>query len=132
MPRATVDINSVERFELKTCPEGFVVLRRLSFGQVMERRMFTKLEINTGGKGKDLQGELAMANRRVTEFEFKTCIVEHNLEDESGRTLDLSTARDFNKLDPMVGQEIEKLISDMNNFEDEDEAGNSSNGSEQA
>ena len=121
MPRATVDIESTEKFSLKTCPEGFVVLRRLSFGQVMERRMFTKLEIETGGKGKDLKGELAMANRRVTEFEFKACIDDHNLEDETGRKLDLTKAVDFNKLDPKVGQEIESLISDMNNFEDEEE-----------
>lgn len=125
MPRATVDINSTQRFELKTCPEGFVVLRRLTFGQVMERRMFTKMEFSTGGKGKDLQGELAMANRRVTEYEFRSCIVEHNLEDEGGRQLDLTKAQDFNKLDPLIGQEVEKYISEMNNLEDdEDESGN--------
>ena len=120
MPRATVDIGATDKFPLKTLPEGYVVLRRMSFGQILERRMFTKLEVESGGKGKDLRGELAMANRRVTEFEFKHCIVEHNLEDDDGRPLNLSTVPDFNKLDPRVGQEIEALITDMNNFEEDE------------
>ena len=120
MPRATVDLETTEHKDLKTLPDGFVVLRRMSFGQILERRMFTKLEVESGGKGKDLRGELAMANRRVTEFEFKACIVEHNLEDVDGRALNLSTLPDFNKLDPRVGQEIEALITDMNNFEEDE------------
>lgn len=120
MPRATVNIETTERFDLKTLGEAFVVLRRMSYGQILERRMFTKLEV-TAGKGKDFQGELGMANRKVTEFEFKSCIVEHNLEDENDRPLDLTKPSDFNKLDPRVGQEIEKYITDMNNFEDEEE-----------
>lgn len=121
MPKATIDTEYTEHKDLKTLPDGYVILRRLSFGQVMERRMFTKLEIETGGRNKDLKGELAMANRRITEFEFKTCIVDHNLEDEGGRKLDLTKASDFNKLEPKVGQEIEAYISEMNNFEEDEE-----------
>jgi len=84
--------------------------------------MFTKFEIEAGGrgKGKDIRGELAMANVKITEFEFQHCVVDHNLEDEDGRKLDLTKASDFNKLDPKVGQEIEELIRDLNDFEEEE------------
>ena len=120
MPKATVDVESTQKFDLKTLPEGFVVLRRMSYGQILQRRMFTKLEVGSSGKGGDFRGELAMANAKVTEFEFQKCIVDHNLEDHTGRKLDLTKASDFNQLDPKVGQEIEEYITDMNNFEAEE------------
>lgn len=128
MPRATVDLEATKRFELKTCPDGFVVLQRMSFGQILERRMFSKLAV-TSGKGKEFAGEMAMANRHTTEFEFRSCVVDHNLEDQGGRRLDLKNPIDFGKLDSKVGQEIESYISEMNNFEDDEE--NSEPGSEQ-
>lgn len=121
MPRATVNIESTEKFDLKTLPEAWVELRRLSYGQVLQRRMFTKLEFESGGKNKDFRGELAMANAKVTEFEYRHCIVDHNLEDNEGNKLDLSKASDFNRLDPRIGQEIESYISEMNNFEEDEE-----------
>jgi hypothetical protein len=62
-----------------------------------------------------------MASKEINDFEFKSCIVDHNCEDEEGNKLNLTTAQDINRLDPKVGQEIEKLIADMNNFEDDDE-----------
>jgi hypothetical protein len=121
MPMATVDVESTQKFDLKSCPEGFVVLRRMSYGQILQRRMFTKLEVGSSGKGNDFRGELAMANAKITEFEFQKCIVDHNLEDASGRKLDLTKASDFNMLDPKIGQEIEELIRGLNNFEEEEE-----------
>jgi hypothetical protein len=128
MPRATVDVESTTKKDLKSCPEGFVVLRRMSYGQILQRRMFTKLEVGGSG-GKDFRGELAMANAKITEFEFAKCIVDHNLEDAGGRKLDLTKASDFNMLDPQIGQEIEEYITEMNNFEVDEE--NSEPGSEQ-
>ena len=44
MPRATVDVTSTTRFELESLPKteddeaGFVELRKLSYGQILERR----------------------------------------------------------------------------------------------
>lgn len=128
MPQATVDVESTQKFDLKTLPEGFVVLRRMSYGQVLQRRMFTKLEIESSGKSRDFRGEMAMTNVKVTAFEFQHCVVDHNLEDKDGRKLDLTKPADFNKLDPRVGQEIEGYISEMNNFEEDEE--NSQPGSE--
>jgi len=121
MPNATVDVESTQKYDLKTLEEGFVVLRRMSYGDILQRRTFTKIEIGGDSKSKDFRGELAMANRKVTEFEFAKCVVDHNLEDASGRKLNLNAPSDFNQLDPRVGQEIEEYISEMNNFEADEE-----------
>lgn len=120
MPKATVNTTDTERFELKTCQGGYIELRRMSYGQVVQRRALMKLEFVSQGKGKDVQGEMAMASEKITRFEFDHCIVDHNLEDEAGRKLNLSAPVDFAKLDPRIGQEIEDLIGKMNNFEDEE------------
>lgn len=118
---------STERHELKSLPGAFVVLRKLSYGQIIERRTMMKLSLQMSGKKKDMQGEMAMANKRVNEFEFAHCVVEHNLEMTEGRLLNLGNPTEVAMLDPKVGQEIEGFINDMNNFEDEDEdEGNSS------
>lgn len=121
MPKATVDIQSTERHELKSCPEGFVVLRRLTYGEMLQRREMVKLAVTSAKGSKDFQGELAMASAKTTEFEFKNCIVEHNLEDDNGNPLNFGSPVVLRTLDPRIGQEIEKLISDMNRFEENDE-----------
>jgi hypothetical protein len=127
MPVAVRSIET-ERFDLKTLPEGFIVLRKMSYGQILQRRTMMKLSLQMGGKQKDMQGEMAMANARVNEFEFRTCIVEHNLEKEEGVLLNFTNPVDVASLDPKVGQEIEEHINKMNNLEDEEDesSGNSS------
>lgn len=125
MPRATANTEDFERHELKSCPDGFVNLRRMTYGQVVQRRALMKLSVATSKGSKDFKGEMAMANEEIARFEFSHCIVDHNLEDETGRKLNLASVSDFNKLDPRIGQEIEGLISDMNDFnEDDEELGN--------
>lgn len=121
MPRATMS-NQEERFDLKSLDEGFVVLRRMSYGQVLERRSLLKLSVSSKKGQKSLEGEMALANEKIQIFEFRFCIVDHNLEDEHGRKLNLTDPVVLRSLDPRVGTEIEGLISDMNNFE-EDEKG---------
>jgi hypothetical protein len=118
MPRATVNVSTTEHHDLKSLPEGFVELRRLTYGQMVQRRAMMKLSVETG-KNKDFKGEMAMASEEITRFEFAHAIVDHNLEDESGRKLNLSAPVDFASLDPRVGTEIETLITKMNNFDDE-------------
>lgn len=120
MPRAVVNTEETERHDLKSCPEGFVTLRRMTYGQVVQRRALSKLSLLMEGK-KNVTGELAMASKEVSLFEFAHCIVDHNLEDATGRRLNLSLEVDFNQLDPRIGQEIEGFISDMNNFDGEAE-----------
>lgn len=121
MPAAVSNTEETVRHELKTCPGGFVVLRRMTYGQVIQRRSLSKMSILTQrGKGNSVQGELAMASRDITLFEFAHCIVEHNLEDNNGRTLNLG-GPDFDLLDPRIGQEIEEQIAKMNDFEEDNQ-----------
>ena len=127
MPDATFNPAETERKDLKSLPGAYVELRRMTYGQTLERRALMKLSISTRKGQKDLTGEMAMANRRIQEYEFKHCIVEHNLTDSEEKLLDLKNPVVLQKLHPRVGQEIEGYISDMNNFEDDDEDDDSGN-----
>lgn len=120
MPNATTSISDTERFELKTCKEGFVVLRRMNYGEMLERRTLAGKLNFTGAQGqKDMQAYLNMANRVVTEFEFKNCIVDHNLTDANEQPLDFHSSLTINSLDPRIGDEISSLIDSMNQAEEE-------------
>lgn len=121
MPRATVDQSPGEKIPLKTCPDGYVILRRLSYGQKIQRReMSTQLTMDMSSKKKsDAKAELAMLTMNSTIFDFSHCIVDHNLEDEIGNKLNLSTLLGLASLDPKVGEEIETLLDRLNNFEEE-------------
>lgn len=121
MPKAVVDTTKNERFELKTLPAsgdeeaGFVVLRRMSYGEFLKRRdMISKMSMK--GQGKDTEAIMEMANEVVTRYEFLTCIVDHNLEDANGTALDFRSSKTFTQLDPVVGEEIAELIDDYNGF----------------
>jgi len=128
MPRAVVDMGKTDKFDLKSCPGGFVVLRRMSYGEKLQRQTMST-EASLRGEGRNQQMSLHMMNHRVTVFEFSHCIVEHNLEDENGQQLKFGDEQDVFRLDPRVGDEIAGHIDDMNNFEDTDEAKNSNSGS---
>lgn len=120
MPFAGVS-TTTERIELKTLQGAFVELRRMSYGEKLARQDMIKLSLDMG-KGKDLKGEMAMANKHATHLDFMNCIVHHNLEkDENGTLFNFKDFNDFINLDPRVGEEIDKHISEMNNFEDSDE-----------
>lgn len=117
MPRATTDMNTTEKFELKSLPEAFVVARRLTYGEKLERRaMMSGMKVETG-RGKDFAGEMQLMNEQATLYDFQKCIIEHNLEDENGNLLNLNSVQDIRRLDPRVGEEIENLLGEMNNFE---------------
>jgi hypothetical protein len=123
MPRA-VNIAENQKFELKSLPEAYVVIRRMSQGEKMQRAgRMSGLKVSGSRKSRDFQGELELANQRVTEFEFATCIIDHNLEDEDGRVLDFSQASDLAKLDGKVGEEIGVYINRVNQFEGDDDTG---------
>jgi hypothetical protein len=63
--------------------------------------------------------DMKTANQRVTEFEFGTCIAEHNLEDENGNLLDFKRPAHVAILDSRVGDEIAEAIDKMHSLEDE-------------
>lgn len=127
MPAAVANVEETVKVDLKSCPGGYVTLRRMTYGQIVQRRALTKLNLLMQGSrsnSKSVTGEMAMASKEVALFEFAHCIVDHNLEDNDGRVLQLSQESDFNRLDPRVGQEIEQHIGDMNNFEEDEVQGN--------
>lgn len=143
-PIATTDESDVERKELKTAPpDGYVVLRPMPFGVRNKRdQMMTTLKVMARQRGRqqrqgtdDIFGILESANDKVTAFEFRTCIVEHNLTDKEGRPLNFNNQQDIDRLSPKIGGEIKEYIDEMNglgDFSEEDEEGglgNSSNGS---
>jgi hypothetical protein len=122
MPKATASVSSTEHHELKTLPEGWVELRRLSYGQKLERRAMTSVaSAESSGRGKSVRMQMQMINEKATVFDFTHCIVDHNLEDDDGNKLDLSQPYHIKRLDPRVGDEIEALLDKLNNYEEDDE-----------
>lgn len=132
MPKATTSINDIEHHDLKSCAGGFVKLRRLNWSEMLERRTMTgQMNMVASAKSNSSQemvASMSLANKKVTEFEFKNCIVEHNLEDDNGNLLDFRSPVAFVLLDPRIGDEIDRLINKMNQFEED--LGNSESGSE--
>jgi hypothetical protein len=68
-------------------------------------------------RGKSTKAELDMLSTASTAFDFRACLVEHNLEDENGQLLNLSQSENISRLDPRIGEEISILIDELNNFE---------------
>jgi hypothetical protein len=124
MPNA-VAVSTTIRKDLVTLQGAYVELRKLTYGQSLQRQSMVTMRMiqDAESKRKGIQqGEFNLANVDVTAFDFSNCIVDHNLEDETGRKLNLSNPIDFQRLDPRVGQEIDRLISALNQLSEEDEA----------
>ena len=119
MPRATGNIADTQRFELKTCPEGYVILRRHLFGESLQRRQMAVDMRMEQGEGNKALTQIGMNSTDVTLFDFATQIVEHNLEDESGRALNFKTQFDVSLLSAPVGEEIVNLLEEINNWKRE-------------
>jgi hypothetical protein len=118
MPRATIDINEVVRKELKTLPEGYVVLKRMSYGKYLDRQSEAMMMKAQQGQNRgDQEMELKMMGRKTALLEFKECIVEHNLEDAEGNLLNFQTTMWPDLLDPRIGQEIGDYLNELNAFE---------------
>ena len=82
MPKATVSQETVRK-DLKSCEGGFVVLKKLPFGLLLERRdNASKLSMHGG----DDKVDIALMQRWSRQFEFGHCIIDHNLEDETVRS----------------------------------------------
>lgn len=126
MPKATSNIQETIRKDLKTCEGGFVVLRRLTYGEKLFRQsMVSKFKIEAEKGSKDFAGEMQLVSEQATLFDFQNCVVDHNLfkDDEETQKLNFGNLIDVKSLDPRIGEEIDTLISELNNFE-EDEEGN--------
>lgn len=126
MPRATVSTSS-ERRDLKTLEGGWVELKRMSYGQKLERaQLATDMEISMEKGSKTQTATVDIMQMAVAVFDFAHCIVDHNLfeDDEEKVKLALNTKQGLSKLDPKVGDEIGRYIDEMNNFEEDPDLGN--------
>jgi hypothetical protein len=124
MPRATVDTTAVVKKELRTLPDGYVVLRKMPYGAKLQRSseaMKMSMQMKGRGKNRDSKADVEMLQHASTMFDFRHCIVEHNLEDDKGRVLNLSDPIDVNNLDPQIGEELSELIDELNNFENDED-----------
>lgn len=120
MPNATVDGTGVKRVDLGTLEGCYVILRKQTFGMRKRRDdIVTRVTMQAADrKGVPDVMQMDIQNLDVALFDFKTSIVEHNLEDSSGRTLDLSNPNDLELLLPEVGEEIEFNIRKFNRFDE--------------
>jgi hypothetical protein len=135
LPKATVSLLA-EHFDLKTCPEGFVKLKRFSYGAKLRRQqmaMAASMRAQDDGQGNVTEAEMAVAfaQRKVAEFEFSECIVDHNLDGDDQNKLNFQNPQTVDVLDPRIGEEISTLIANMNNYmeAETDQRGNSTTGS---
>lgn len=131
MPNATVDMTP-QRKDIKTAPpDGFVMLIPLPFGKLLHRRdkasrmiMQQRQSNRRGRRGAEEEPTnigIEFANEETRWYEFRQCIVDHNLEDSNGNRLDFNNKMAFQMLDPKVGQEIEMYIDELNREEDEED-----------
>lgn len=124
MPIAVVT-SEVETHELKSVPGGSITIRAMSYGQKLERQALTSIMKMRGQGKKDFEAEMQMMNEQTSMLSFKYCIVDHNLTDENDQPLDLTNPMAVRRLRGRVGEEIEGKIDKLNNFEDDEEVGNS-------
>lgn len=125
MPVAVLRKQDNPRRELKTAPpDGYVVVRRMSYGESLAREAIaTKFTVGGDANSKEFSGDIKIDQERVALFDFATCIVEHNLTDENERLLNFKDPKDVKLLDKEIGREIGELIDEVNNT-DTDETKN--------
>lgn len=115
MPRATVSSNA-ERFDLKSCAGGFVIIRRMTYGEKLTRQD-NMIDTNMG-KGEELK--ISLLARKAAMDDFANLVVDHNLTDDTDRPLNFKNPADVAQLDPRIGDEIGQLIDELNSFGDID------------
>lgn len=130
MPVAVVDSEAHERKELKSLEGGWIDVRPLPHGLVLRRRdkqskMFVESNMGTQGhrrpQAETSRLEIETMNEWATAYDYKYCIVDHNLTDKEGNKLDLGSPLAIQMLSPKVGAEIDTILSDLNDFtQDED------------
>jgi len=127
MPIGTVNTDPV-RYELKSLEGAWIDLKPMSHGMTLARREISTKQAmrNIGGKQDDAEMAIELAQRAATQYEYRNCIVDHNIEEEiKGKAgedsvikkLDFKKPETLDKLDPRVGDEIDQLIEDLNKFE---------------
>ena len=135
MPRAVSVPGETQKFDLSTLPPsgneegGWVELRKLTFEEILYRNDiaaniefdFQQRRKKRGSKPQERTARIQTVQAKVTQYEFPKTIVKHNLEDDGGRLLSFASDKDFNMLNPLVGDEIQDIIYEMNGINQEAE-----------
>jgi hypothetical protein len=117
VPRATVVTEPVHKDLKNAPPDGFVLLRPLPYGQALRRRDMASrmtLEASRRNNGDDNKMVIDTFQRVSKKYEFEHCIVDHNLEDERGQKLNFAADETLDRLDPRIGEEIERYLAELN------------------
>lgn len=117
MPKATVQTEAIT-VNLKSVEGGWVQIRPLTFGQLLKRREMASRMSAVGG-GDSFLMEIILHQTNL--FDFKHCIVDHNLfvDDDETEKFNFADPKAFDRLDPRIGSEIEAEISKLNEPETE-------------
>jgi hypothetical protein len=117
MPVATVS-SEPERYDLKSLPDGYVMLRHMSHGEMLHRQdLSMQMQMLADRRTKSASMEVKQMQTAVVQYEFGVSIVSHNLQAPDGRTLDFRNPMDFANLDGRVGAEIAAEIDRMHDWE---------------
>jgi len=144
VPVATL-VKKTERIDLTSCPGGYVIVRRMTYGEKLSRAELSgKMRILSNKVDKDAVGEINMMQKQVQLWEFANLILEHNLEHQQHteqsdcyagkcscpiRPLNFKNQQDVELLAAQIGEEISSRMDKLNNFEEDEEVKNSPSGS---
>ena len=117
MPIAIQDTTSI-RHDLDSLKGAWVETRKMNHGERTYRGQISTEYTVQGflGGGKDTETQVKIIADALTLFDFKTCVVKHNLERAAGKLLNLSNPKDINELSGIVGAEIAAIINRENQF----------------
>lgn len=125
MPVGTVTNTVSEPIPLKTLPEGFVIVRRMSYGEELQRSAIaTKFTVG-GSNTKDFGGEVDIQTEKLALWDFANLVVDHNITDEKERKLNFKNEADVRMLSSEIGKEIGDIIDDFNAVKETKEVKNS-------
>jgi hypothetical protein len=128
MPIGTVLVTT-KRYDLKTLPEGYVVVRRMTYGEELQRtEMATKFTLGGAGASLDkdsFSGALDINTTAVALWDFANLIVDHNITDENENNLNFKNPNDVKRLSSVVGKEIGEAIDEWNAAKDTQDTKNS-------
>jgi hypothetical protein len=128
MPVGTVLVTT-HRYDLKSCPEGYVVVRRMNYGEELQRtEMATKFTLGGAGNNVDkdsFSGALDINTTAVALWDFANLIIDHNITDETEKLLNFKNPNDVKRLDSTVGKEIGEAIDEWNAAKDTQDTKNS-------
>lgn len=128
MPSISNVVNETHKYELKTLPEAYIVVRRMNYGEELIRsEMSTKFLVGGQANGKkdaNVQGELDIQTSTVALWDFANLIVEHNITDEKDNPLDFKRPQVVRSLPGRLGKEIGECIDEWNSVEETEDIKN--------